>query len=66
MRLDKTDMTPTGLPRSPTILKRIASSFVFRLSGAVTNFSFVIFLGRYLGASQTGLYMIGLDRKSVV
>lgn len=59
-------MTPAGFPRSPTIVRRIASSFIFRLSGAVTNFSFVIFLGRYLGASQTGLYMIGLGFLSVL
>jgi O-antigen/teichoic acid export membrane protein len=59
-------MTTAGLPRAPTIVKRIASSFIFRLLGAVTNFSFVIFLGRYLGASQTGLYMIGLGFLSVL
>jgi O-antigen/teichoic acid export membrane protein len=59
-------MTPAGPARSPTFIRRIASSFIFRLSGAVANFSFVIFLGRYLGASQTGLYMIGFGFLSVL
>lgn len=59
-------MALAALSRSPNIVRRIASSFIFRLSGAVTNFSFVIFLGRYLGASQTGLYMIGLGFLSVL
>ncbi|WP_233838314.1 lipopolysaccharide biosynthesis protein [Paraburkholderia sp. ZP32-5] len=59
-------MTSVGPARLPPFVRRIASSFVFRLSGAVANFSFVIFLGRYLGASQTGLYMIGLGFLSVL
>jgi O-antigen/teichoic acid export membrane protein len=59
-------MTPAGPARLPAFVRRIASSFIFRLSGAVANFAFVIFLGRYLGASQTGLYMIGLGFLSVL
>jgi O-antigen/teichoic acid export membrane protein len=59
-------MTTAGFPRSAGIVRKIASSFIFRLMGAVTNFSFVIFLGRYLGAAQTGLYMIGLGFLSVL
>jgi O-antigen/teichoic acid export membrane protein len=59
-------MKHTASPPPPPLIKRIATSFIFRVSGALANFSFVIFLGRFLGASQTGLYMLGLGLLSVL
>jgi O-antigen/teichoic acid export membrane protein len=48
-----------GAIKRNTMLRRIASSLCSRVLGAVVNFTLVIYLGRYLGAAQTGLYMIG-------
>lgn len=49
-----------------TMLRRIASSLFSRVLGAVVNFTLVIYLGRYLGAAQTGLYMIGFGAATLL
>ncbi|RKT10541.1 O-antigen/teichoic acid export membrane protein [Paraburkholderia sp. RAU2J] len=48
------------------MVRRIASSFLSRVLGAVANLAFVIYLGRYLGAAQTGIYMIGLGAATLL
>lgn len=48
------------------MLRRIASSLLSRVLGAVVNFTLVIYLGRYLGAAQTGLYMIGFGAATLL
>ena len=54
-----------SIQRNP-VVRRIASSFVSRVLGAVANLAFVVYLGRYLGAAQTGLYMIGLGAATLL
>jgi O-antigen/teichoic acid export membrane protein len=55
-----------GLIKRNTMLRRIASSLFSRVLGAIVNFTLVIYLGRYLGAAQTGLYMIGFGAATLL
>lgn len=48
------------------LVRRVVTSFMSRLLGAVANVAFVVYLGRYLGAEQTGLYMIGLGAATLL
>jgi O-antigen/teichoic acid export membrane protein len=55
-----------GSIKRNAMLRRIASSLLSRVLGAVVNFTLVIYLGRYLGAAQTGLYMIGFGAATLL